>query len=58
MRSVIAVDEGDEQAGIGDTLHPFEKPLRLERSLGPSMLPASRVKPRGAVILLAGQKQR
>src|ERR1017187_9808657 len=39
---VVAVAEANQETGIGYCLHGREKPLRLERSLGPSTAPARR----------------
>jgi len=39
MVLIIFIGEGDDEPGIRDSLHR-EKPLRVERSRGPRMLPA------------------
>lgn len=39
--AVPAVEVGDKESRVGNTLHDFENPLRCERSRGPSRLPAS-----------------
>jgi hypothetical protein len=42
MVVVVAVGEGDEEAGIGNALHEREKPLRRDKSSGPLTAPAKR----------------
>jgi hypothetical protein len=44
MVRVIPVGEGYEKAGVDDSFHGREKPLRLDRSSGPSKAPAKRRK--------------
>src|SRR5258708_11172842 len=46
MMVIIAVCKRDEEAGIGDRLHFFEKPFRRDRSFVPEMAPARRMKGR------------
>lgn len=43
MVLVVAIGESDEEAGVRDTLHVREKPLRVERFLLPRTVPASRM---------------
>jgi hypothetical protein len=42
VMGVSSVGESHQKTGIGDSLHFREKPLRAERSAGPSMAPARR----------------
>ena len=44
VMSIVPIGEGDEEAGVGDTFHERENPLRLERFLGPRTVPARRMK--------------
>ena len=44
MVLVSSVSERDEKTSVGDCLHFFENPFLIERSGGPSTLPASRIK--------------
>ena len=39
---VVAISECHKKTGVGDALHGFENPLRVERSGGPDTAPASR----------------
>ncbi len=40
---VVAIGKRHEESGIGDALHVREKPLRVDRSLCPLTVPASRM---------------
>src|SRR5256885_11627199 len=46
VMEISSISKGDQKARICNSLHPREKPLRLERSLGPRTAPASRIKER------------
>jgi hypothetical protein len=39
---IVSITKGHQKTGVGDCIHFLEKPLRLERSLGPATAPASR----------------
>src|SRR5437868_13142084 len=41
---VVAIGEGEQKAGVSDAFHLREKPLRRERSAGPSTAPARLMK--------------
>ena len=41
---IIPISEGDEEAGVRNSLHERENPLRLERFFGPRIVPAKRMK--------------
>ena len=43
VMGVAAVGKRDQETCIGDPLHFFEKPFRVERSLGPRTAPANRI---------------
>lgn len=48
---VFTIAERDEEAGIGNSVHLFEKPFLVERLDGPEMAPASRMNGRASAAL-------
>ena len=46
VMEVAAVREGHKETGVGNALHPREKPLRADRSRAPRTLPARRMNDR------------
>jgi hypothetical protein len=44
VMSVCLIRKCNQKAGVGDSLHEREKPLRFERSFGPRTVPASFIK--------------
>ena len=40
---IRAIRESNDETGVGDAIHPLEKPLREERFLGPLITPAQRM---------------
>ncbi len=40
MMFIRSIGESNDETGVGDAIHPLEKPLREERFFGPLITPA------------------